>query len=330
MQANHSIGDSFISVVVPMYNSQDTIESCLDSLVNLDYPKNIYEIIIVDDNSTDKSVDIVRSFVYANENIKLLRQSKSKKGPAAARNLGIRRAKGEILAFTDSDCIVPRGWLKRISNYFEKNSEVSAIGGSLIARSSNRFITNCEGMISDCIGHKAKIATPNAAFRKNCIGKAGLFNESMVSGEDPDLVWNIEKAGFKVVFLKGLPVVHHYYRSTFSNFVKHHIWYGLGRVLLAKRHPEKFSFAERNFLLILSFLLIVTLTIFLYSPFEDFQWAILLLSSFFIFSFGRRLKLISKISEKYGFINSIKCSSLFPVVDIANLYGMIKQKAMIK
>jgi glycosyltransferase involved in cell wall biosynthesis len=313
-----------------MYNSQETIESCLDSLVNLNYPKDRYEIIIVDDNSTDESTDIVKSFAYVQENIRLLRQSKSKKGPAAARNLGIRRAKGEILAFTDSDCIVPQDWLEKISLCFNRHKEYSAIGGTLIACASRKFITICEGILSDCIGHKAVIAAPNSAFRKKALIEAGLFDEALVSGEDPDLIWNLEKRGHKISFLKDLPVVHHYYRSAFRSFVKHHVWYGRGRVLLAERHPEKFSFAERNFLKIIALLLIFTFVIILFYPFEDFTWAILLLSSFLIFSFGRRFRLMSKISKKYGFINSIKCSSLFPVIDMANLYGMTKQKLGLK
>jgi cellulose synthase/poly-beta-1,6-N-acetylglucosamine synthase-like glycosyltransferase len=320
----------FVSIVIPVYNSENTLKSCLNALVDRDYPKDKYEIILVNDNSTDKSAEIMRFFAARHPSIKIIAQETGKKGPASARNLGIKHAKGEIIASTDSDCIVPKYWLCKIVEYFESYPDVSAIGGSLIACSSNRFITNCEGMISDCTGHKAKIATPNAAFRKNCIEKVGLFNESMVSGEDPDLVWNIEKAGLKVVFLEDLPVVHHYYRSTLSSFIRHHVWYGKGRVLLAKRHPEKFSFAERNFLQITAFLLIFTFVIFLFYPFEDFPWAILFLSSFLIFSFGRRLRLMSKVSEKYSFVNSIKCSLLFPVIDLANLYGMTKQKFGLK
>jgi glycosyltransferase involved in cell wall biosynthesis len=329
MHANPSAGNPFVSVVVPVYNSQETIESCLDSLVNLNYPKDGYEIIVVDDHSTDESADIVKSFAYAQGNIRLLRQSKSKKGPAAARNLGIRHAKGEIIAFTDSDCIVPQDWLEKISLCFSRHKEYSAIGGTLISCASKKFITVCEGILSDCIGHRALIAAPNSAFRKKALIEAGLFDEALVSGEDPDLVWNLEKRGHKISFLKDLPVVHHYYRSTFRSFVKHHLWYGRGRVLLVKRHPEKFSFAERHFLWIIGLIAVISSSVLAFRN-SFMPWAIAIFLSFMLFSFARRANLLTKIAEEHGPANSIKCSLLFPIIDMANLYGMTIQKFGLK
>jgi hypothetical protein len=78
-------------------------------------------------------------------------------------------------------------------------------------------------------------------------------------------------------------------------------------------------------MLLTPFLIIFAFGITLLYSFEDFPWAIFP-ALFLIFSFGRRLNLMSKISKKYGLIDSIKCSWLFPIVDIANLYGMIKQR----
>jgi len=328
--SNLKMQNPFVSIVVPMYNSKETIESCLDSLIKQDYPQNRQEIIIVDDHSTDNSAKIVRDFSYINKNIKLLRQPDGKKGPAAARNLGIRRAKGEIIAFTDSDCIVPKNWLKKMVECFNSNPDYSAIGGSLVACASKKFITFCEGAISDCLGHKALIAAPNSSFRRDCLFNVGLFDETFVSGEDPDLVWNLEKQGYKVMFLKNLPVIHHYYRSTFKNFVRHNVWYGRGRVLLAKNHPEKFSFAEKNFIVLEIFIVLVTAMIVVFNIGLIGGWILLNFVSLLIFSFSRRSRLNSKILADYGFFSFLKCILLFPISDIANLYGMTKQKLMLK
>ena len=313
---------SFVSIVVPMYNSERTIEQCIVSLINQNYPKKRYEIIIVDDHSTDNSAKIVSKF----KNVQLIRQAKGKKGPAAARNLGIKHAKGEFIASTDSDCVVPKDWLGKFVFHLANHPEIDALGGSLIACASNNFICKCEGMLSDCAGHKALIATPNAIFRKKAIIDAGLFKENFTSGEDPDLIWRMEEKGCKISFLSELPVVHHYYRASFKHFFKHHIWYGRGRVLLADAHPGKFSIFEKNFHLISLVFLAVFLPVILFFRNLFAGFLILSIIALFLFTFGRRIRLINKISGKYGPINSSKCASLFPLIDIANFIGMTKQK----
>ncbi|MDY0128997.1 MAG: glycosyltransferase, partial [Methanosarcina vacuolata] len=93
----------FVSVVVGIRNEEKFIEECIESLLNLDYPRDSYEIIIVDGMSTDKTRDIVQKYP-----VKLLLNEK--KNVAAARNLGVDNARGELVAFTDGDCKVDTQW----------------------------------------------------------------------------------------------------------------------------------------------------------------------------------------------------------------------------
>jgi len=97
-----------ISVIVPFYNAGRYIESCINALLSQNYPADCYEIIMVDNNSTDKSADIVKS----HPRITLL--SERKQGAYAARNRGVAQAKARVIAFTDPDCIPSTDWLANI------------------------------------------------------------------------------------------------------------------------------------------------------------------------------------------------------------------------
>lgn len=105
-------------MVIPVYNAEKTIDECVQSLLALDYPQDKLEIITVDNNSTDNTKEILLSYPI----IYLLEK---KKVSYAARNLGIRNAKGEIIAFTDSDCVVDAQWLSNIIPAFD-NPRVGA------------------------------------------------------------------------------------------------------------------------------------------------------------------------------------------------------------
>lgn len=100
---------SKISVVVPVYNGEKTLPLCLDSLMNLDYPKEDFEIIVVDNNSTDKTQEIIKRYPvrYVFE---------PHRNCAKARNKGIKSSKGEFVAFLDADCVAHKDWIKNLLN----------------------------------------------------------------------------------------------------------------------------------------------------------------------------------------------------------------------
>ena len=99
------------SIIIPTYNRPERLKTCLDSLLNLDYPPDNFEIIIVDDGSNQPLDTLVNP--YQNQlNLTLIRQNNS--GPAKARNTGANAAQGEYLAFTDDDCTLDQKWLSAL------------------------------------------------------------------------------------------------------------------------------------------------------------------------------------------------------------------------
>jgi glycosyltransferase involved in cell wall biosynthesis len=121
----HKVGHGMIhiSVVIPFYNAERHIEQCIESILSQSYPREHYEIIMVDNNSTDKSAAIVRRYY---PRVKLI--SEDKQGAYSARNKGLGEAKGEIIAFTDPDCAPSRDWLQEIATAMDSSNVDIVIG----------------------------------------------------------------------------------------------------------------------------------------------------------------------------------------------------------
>ena len=94
------------SVVVPVYNGESVLEDCIGSLLRLNYPRDKVQLIFVDNRSTDRTAEILSRYQS-----QLSAFYESERGPAAARNRGLSNATGEVVAFTDADCVVDRDWL---------------------------------------------------------------------------------------------------------------------------------------------------------------------------------------------------------------------------
>lgn len=107
----------FFSIIVPAYERPGNLDACLGALAQLDYPRDLFEVIVVDDGSRVAPEPIAKPY-SEQMNIRLLVQEHT--GPATARNTGALQAKGEVLAFTDSDCSVDKGWLKVLAEAFDR------------------------------------------------------------------------------------------------------------------------------------------------------------------------------------------------------------------
>ena len=230
----------FVSVVVPMYNSEATIESCLDSLISMDYPGSRYEIIVVDDHSTDNSVKIIKNFTHVHDRIRLLRQGKGKKGPAAARNLGIRHAKGDFIASTDSDEIMFPDWLNELLPYFS-NSKIAAVGALLIEKHplDSGLSTKIQSIIIDPADKPGKVAAGNVIYRKKIIEGAGLFNEFCVFNDlDVDLHYRMQEMGFKLVSVQKY-LGQHKQRHNLEAFYNRMKGFGAAGIIMAFFNSKK-------------------------------------------------------------------------------------------
>ena len=116
--------EPLISVIVAAYNCRDTISKCLESLSSLDHPG--YEVIVVDDGSTDGTAELCETF----SGVKVIRLDRG--GPSRARNTGVRKARGKLVAFTDGDCFVDSRWLKELEKGFI-GPDVAGVGGDQVS-----------------------------------------------------------------------------------------------------------------------------------------------------------------------------------------------------
>lgn len=198
-----------ISIVIPVFNSENTINECLDSLLEIEYPKDKYEIIAVDNSSADSSLNILKKY---DDKINILIEEK--KGPSAARNKGIRESKGEIIVFTDSDCVVDKDWLKNIIIPFsEPDNELTGIvAGKIKTLNNNSSIALSGDLIHD---HKKAInydvpyaISMNWASRKNILTEVGLFDENFIRSQDSELALRIYKNGYKLVYADNAVIYH--------------------------------------------------------------------------------------------------------------------------
>jgi len=205
--------ERYISVVVAARNEENSIENCLQSLLRQTYPANKYEIIIVDDGSSDRTASIIKYFSERFNIIRLLSLSqdhaqRTGQKPAALAK-GIAQANGEIILTTDADCLVPPRWIEIMANHFEE--DVVFVAGPVLERDSNTFFAKLEqleflGLITTAaglIGSGRPIICngANLAYQKDAFTSAGGFSETNSSNDDESLMNQIlhRKIG-KVVF----------------------------------------------------------------------------------------------------------------------------------
>jgi glycosyltransferase involved in cell wall biosynthesis len=185
------------SIIIPVYNCERTIRQCLNALSSLDYPS--YEIIIVDDGSTDRTAQICRSY----QKITLI--SISNGGPSRARNIGVTNATGEILAFTDGDCIVQKNWLRELQKGF-LSKEIAGVGGNQVSpddeSSFGQYIQATFSILGFATSYMKSPShtmptshnpSCNSAYRKDIFLDVGGFDVSLWPGEDVDLDCRITK-----------------------------------------------------------------------------------------------------------------------------------------
>jgi glycosyltransferase involved in cell wall biosynthesis len=233
----------YVSVVVPVYNGERTIEECIKSLLNLEYPKEKYEIIVVDNNSADNTVEIVKKYP-----VRLLHEKKQ--GPYAARNLGIKNAKGEIVAFTDADCIADKGWLRQLIKNF-KGATIAGVGGEILSYNPKTLVerySDKSGILSQKSFLNSKfrglkmpfIATANAAYKKGILNEIGLFDDSFLIGGDVDLAWRVLLKGYRIVYAPKA-LIYHKHRTTPYALFKQFFGYGDEHAKLFKVHKALFT-----------------------------------------------------------------------------------------
>ena len=318
-----------VSVIVPVKNGAEHVRELLASLMRLDYAKDKLELIVVDGRSTDGTRDIVAQYP-----VNLLLEDRP--GLNAARNTGIKRSRGEILVFTDVDCIVPEDWVKKIVQAFQ-DSGVGCVGGSVSGYYDN-FLSRYsdESLIPVLRSFKTRqvltaVKPPekypvgcNMAVSQDALKKAGVFDERIKYGFDEDeLAERICESGYRMV-LDNEVLVKHKHRPTLSELLKQNFNYGRGVGPLLQAKGLATAFARWILLIILSCLIwgslilsVALYALFLNSLMSEITLLVFILlppiglMAFYAYETARR--------KDNGYVRMIA----YPPVDIARLLAFV-------
>ena len=234
-----------VSVIVAVYNAENTIEACIDSLLVLEYPKDRREILCVNNNSTDRTEVLMKR--YGNK-IRIL--NKSKKGPAAARNHGIAHVKGEIIALTDADCLVHRVWLRELVQPLH-NRAVAIVGGKILAHRPCNPIEAFGEKIHDHekainVYKPPYVITMNWAARLSLLQTFGYFDESFLRGSDAEFSFRVGQAGYLFVY-QPEAIIYHQNEKTLRGLFHEGYVHGLHSIKVNNRHQQfviKFGYRQ--------------------------------------------------------------------------------------
>jgi len=214
---------SFISIVLPTRNEEMNIETCLKSILNLDFPKERYEILVIDGKSTDRTVEIASKYP-----VRIIENPKYTIGPA--HNIGVREAKGDIIAFTDADVRVDVHWLKVLVKHFN-NPDVGCVIGGQTCIFGDQFISQIRAAFHDYYDAKVSnklnrephkvtwksMSTFGTAFRKDALIKIGGFDES-IDYPDKDIGYRLSQ-DYQIIKDRNA-IIHHHLNKPFKKYCK--------------------------------------------------------------------------------------------------------------
>jgi len=223
-----------VSVVIPAYNSAGTIAEAIRACVNQDYPA--VEVIVVDDGSTDDTGEIVRQFP-----VRYVRQENN--GPATARNTGWRQSRGEIICFTDSDCVPEPAWVSKIVSMLV-DERAGGAGGSYDIRNPQNLLAAC--VHEEIVQRHLRMARQvdylggfNVCYKRAVLEAVGGFDQSyrMASAEDNDLSYQVKKRGYELLFDADARVAH-LYPTRLMHYLRRQAWHGYWTMKLYRAHPD--------------------------------------------------------------------------------------------
>jgi glycosyltransferase involved in cell wall biosynthesis len=234
-----------VSIIIPTYNSESTLEDCLWSIIKNKTVKS-YEILVCDAGSSDRTLEIAKRYA---DNVLM------GKPKMINRNIGIENAKGRIILFTDSDCLVPIDWIDKLSDGLVKCSQTHyrafGVGGGNVAWLDNPNpveLAISKVMISPLVAFKARNTANyekdrevehnppiNSAYFKWILDKYDGFVEQDNYPEDLDLDTRLIEKGYHLYYLSGI-VVKHKHKTSYSSFAKQMYNFGVKRIAINKKH----------------------------------------------------------------------------------------------
>lgn len=234
-----------VSIVIPTFNSKKTIGKCLEHIRGMEYRSDLIEIIIVDNGSTDRTCHIVKEYgIYP-----IIDDTAS---ISRLRNIGAIQATGDVLGFIDSDCLVPKGWLRDAIKILNNDRSIGILGGHYLPTLDGTWVerTWCK-LKSGIDGEVNFISAGDMLIWKTLFNRIGGFDETLVTGEDYEICQRIKMNGKKIWSSSNLDVVHLGNVKTLREVLKKERWYGFGMF-----SSLKYNLASKPFMLALLYLIL--------------------------------------------------------------------------
>jgi len=245
------------SVIIPFKDAERTLERCLTSLIAQSY--EFFEVILVDNNSTDGSLELVESIARRHrEKLSIRVYREARPGPSEARNTGVRNAVGRFLAFTDSDCVAHPDWLRETIGAFD-DANIGAVAGNIEGYAPTNVVDAFHGLFTlqglrvtrtftNFSLDSGGFATTNLVVRRDVFERAGEFDPMLganrdLCAEDHDLCARIYRSGFSIKTIPG-GTIYHIHRADLKATWRQARLFGVGHSMLLKKHFRRLMLIE--------------------------------------------------------------------------------------
>ena len=195
-----------VSIVMPCYNEAEHIGKAIEALLSLNYPKDMIEIIVVDDKSTDNSAEVVREYVRKYGNVKLIVNKRNSGKAAEPTNIGIKAAKYDYIAVTDADSEPEKDALSKMIGFLQKDKKVAAVTCGVMSKKPVTFMQRLQTIEYTVIAFNRRLLDlvdavyvtpgPFALYKKKVLLEVGLFDTNNMT-QDIEIVWRLLSYGYK-------------------------------------------------------------------------------------------------------------------------------------
>jgi cellulose synthase/poly-beta-1,6-N-acetylglucosamine synthase-like glycosyltransferase len=222
-----------VSIIVPTFNSESTIDECLRAILELDYPKQLLEVIVIDGGSTDATAELAKAhpvkFVYSQLN------------PPAAYNLVLKDIENPIIGLIDSDAKVEKQWLRKLVKHLD-DPKAAGASGTVETWNSDKLVPRVIGYELSYRYRRLpntveRVATMNLLLKKKVTMEIGGFDEALPTQYDTDIGARLAQTGYRIAF-DSEAICYHFHRPTLQKFFKQQYKYGQNTWKLYFKHPK--------------------------------------------------------------------------------------------